>query len=329
MIDKASGGTTVRSAIWILAVAALSWTAGACGSVHTTGGEGRAEGEEVSAEVVVATFAGGCCGQFVDRGSQYRAVIFWHDSEQRRLAEASREALRRSERFDRPVVTEVVEAGPFYRAEDYHQDFYKKNPRRYESYRRGSGRDQFLERVWGKGARSSGRDTKTRGGSFVKPSDAELRARLTPLQFDVTQRGGTERPFANEYWDNEREGIYVDIVTGEPLFSSTHKYKSGTGWPSFRRPLEPDNIVDRQDRALLMVRTEVRSRLADSHLGHVFRDGPPPTGLRYCINSAALRFIPKENLETEGYGEFLPLFLRPDTQDLEDPITDETEQVRR
>jgi peptide methionine sulfoxide reductase msrA/msrB len=143
---------------------------------------------------------------------------------------------------------------------------------------------------------------------FIKPSKEELKKKLTPLQFEVTQEEGTERAFHNEYWDNKREGIYVDIVSGEPLFSSLDKYDSGTGWPSFSRPLEPGNIVEKQDRRLFMKRTEVRSKLGDSHLGHVFPDGPAPTGLRYCMNSAALRFIPAEDLEKEGYGQYRNLF---------------------
>ncbi len=146
------------------------------------------------------------------------------------------------------------------------------------------------------------------GAGFKKPSDAELKKKLTPLQYSVTQKSDTERPFKNELWDEHREGLYVDIVSGEPLYSSKDKFDSGTGWPSFTKPLVPENFVTRTDKALFSTRTEVRSKLADSHLGHVFDDGPAPTGKRYCMNSASMRFIPKDKLKDEGYGEFANLF---------------------
>jgi len=247
-------------------------------------------------------------GQFADRGTQYLTAIFYADEGQKAAAEASIKRLNESHKFNQPVATALLPAKKFYPAEEYHQDYYKKNPEHYNSYKVGSGRAGFIKKTWGD-KKVTKTMTKTDWRNFHKPDKAELKEMLTDLQYSVTQKEGTEKPFNNEYWDNKKSGIYVDIVSGEPLFSSTDKYKSGTGWPSFVKPLVADNIVERVDKSWFAVRTEVRSKLADSHLGHVFNDGPQDRGgLRYCMNSASMRFIPAEELDAQGYGEFKYLF---------------------
>lgn len=230
-------------------------------------------------------------GQFVDRGPQYSTAIFYLNEKQKKLAEESKKKLENSGKLDKPVVIKIIKASKFYKAEEYHQDYYKKQFSRYKLYKLNSGREQFFT-----------------AHKYAKPSKQELKKALTPLQFQVTQENATEPVFKNAYWDNKKEGIYVDIVSGEPIFSSLDKFESGTGWPSFTKPISQGNIIEKKDSSLFMNRTEVRSKQSDSHLGHVFNDGPKPTGLRYCINSAALRFIPKEDLGKEGYGKYKKLF---------------------
>ena len=238
----------------------------------------------------------------------------------KKQAEQSKKELEKKGPFKESIATPILAFKNFYKAEEYHQDYYKKNPLKYSFYRYRSGRDQFLKKTWSqfkdfrKGPlfqlkkKPGSTEKKDSQGAYFKPSPEEIKNKLSPLQYKVTQNEGTEPPFKNKYWDNKREGIYVDIVSGEPLFSSLDKYESGTGWPSFTKALAPENIITKPDRKLLIKRIEVRSKHADSHLGHVFSDGPKPLGARYCINSASLNFIAKEDLQKKGYGSFSHLF---------------------
>lgn len=226
-------------------------------------------------------------GQFADVGSQYLTAIFYHNDEQRELAEKSKSIIEDEKR--RTVCTQIRPAEKFYIAEDYHQDYHEKASKHYNTYYKNSGRYNFLKSSWDRN--NSGRE--------------ELRERLTSLQFEVTQNDMTEIPFENEYYDNFDKGIYVDVVDGKPLFSSKDKFKSTCGWPSFSKPMIDTSLVYRTDYSFGMKRVEVRSAEANSHLGHIFDDGPEELGgSRYCINSASLRFIPFEEMDEEGYGEF-------------------------
>ncbi|MFC4022997.1 peptide-methionine (R)-S-oxide reductase MsrB [Oceanobacillus longus] len=231
-------------------------------------------------------------GQFNDRGESYQTAIFYHTEQQKQIAENAKQELGASGKFSKPIATQILPAKTFYPAEENHQDYYKKQSFHYRLYKKGSGREDFIKNTW-----------------QGKVDKSELKKKLTPIQYHVTQENGTERPFQNEYWNNDKEGIYVDIVSGEVLFSSKDQYDAGCGWPSFTKPVDPYQVENQTDKTHGMVRTEIRSNSSDSHLGHVFEDGPTEAGgLRYCMNSAAMRFIPKEEMEEKGYENYLYLF---------------------
>ncbi len=237
-------------------------------------------------------------GSFQDRGPQYESVIFYMNESQKNIAVRSKERLNNSGIFEDPIVTPVEKFTTFFPAEEYHQDYYKFNESHYMSYKKASGREDFIKGLWG--------DDKI--SKYRKPESSEIKTKVSDIQYKVTQQCGTEPPFNNEYWNNKEEGIYVDVVSGEPLFSSKDKYDSGSGWPSFTKPIDTRFVRKFEDNSHNMNRVEVKSNFGGSHLGHVFPDGPNPTNLRYCINSASLKFIAKNEMEKEGYGDYLWIF---------------------
>jgi len=286
-------------------------------------------------------------GSFGDRGPQYRPVIYYENESEKEAAESVIAKINAMDIYDQRLAVQVAQREKFWPAEEYHQDYAKNSLVKYNCYRYQSGRDAFIEKHWGDHAKkleltgsipagqektaadetlnsapgdASGKKDKTNSDEsanppwqdFLKPSDIELRRELSDIQYEVTQENGTEMAFQNEYWDNKEAGIYVDLLSEEPLFSSTDKYKSGTGWPTFVRPLDSNFISLKEDNTLLTSRTEVRSEIANSHLGHVFNDGPPQRGgKRWCMNSAAMKFIPKDKMKAKGYGQYVTLVETP------------------